>query len=145
MEFAVQAWRPWQRRDIAPLENVQQKMVAAISGLEGRSYEDRLADIGMVSVEDRYQQLDMIQTYKILTGVDRVDKNHWFSQRAEAANQMTRAAAGGLGITGQRSRLELRRNFFSQRVVDPWNRLFKDTKQAKTVREFKWRMKYEDK
>ena len=144
MEFAVQAWRPWQRGDIDPLENVQRKMVSAISGLEGRTYEDRLAEVNMVTVEDRYQQLDMIQAYKILRGIDSVDKTHWFQQRAEVANQRTRAATGGPGITGQRSRLELRRNFFSKRVVDPWNRLSVETKLAKTVREFKSRLKHED-
>ena len=35
------------------------------------------------------------------------------------------------------ARLELRRNFFSQRVAEKWNSLPGETKEARTVKEFK--------
>ena len=50
LDFAVQAWRPWQRGDIDSLERVQRKMVTVISGLHGRTYEERLVEIGMESL-----------------------------------------------------------------------------------------------
>ena len=46
MDFAVQAWRPWQRGDIDSLKRVHRKMVTAFSG-HGRTYEERLVEIGM--------------------------------------------------------------------------------------------------
>ena len=85
----------------------------------------------------------MVQTFKILREVDNVDKNHWFTLRAEQGGHGTRATLGGLNIVGKRSRLEIRRNFFSQRVVDKWNGLSLETKQAKIIGKFKWRLKNE--
>ena len=46
MDFAVQAWRPWQRGDIDSLKRVHRKMVTAFSG-HCRTYEERLVEIGM--------------------------------------------------------------------------------------------------
>ena len=143
LDFAVQAWRPWQRGDIDLLEKVQKKMVGAISGLQGSTYEDKIAELGLQSLEDRRGWLDMVQTYKIVRGVDNVESGHWFTLRSEDGGQRTREAQGGLNIVGQRSRLEMRSNFFSQRVVDSWNGLSLETKQAKSVGEFKWRLRSE--
>ena len=50
----------------------------------------------------------------------------------------------GLNIIGKRSKLEVRRNFYSQRVVDSWNGLFVETKLAINVAEFKWRLRAEN-
>ena len=44
---------------------------------------------------------------------------------------------GGLNIRAEVSRLELRRNFFSQRVAEAWNQLPLSTKNAATLTEFK--------
>ena len=38
----------------------------------------------------------MVQTFKILREVDNVDKNHWFTLRAEQGGHGTRATLGGL-------------------------------------------------
>ena len=97
----------------------------------------------MESIEFRGDTLDMVQTFKILREVDNVDKNPWFTVRAEEGGHGTRATLGGLNIVGKRSRLEICRNFFSQRVVDKWNGLSLETRQAKSIGEFKWRLKNE--
>ena len=143
LDFAVQAWRPWQRGDTDRLEKVQQKMVSAVTGLQSLSYEDKLTELNMVTLESRMEWLDMVQTFKIVKGVDDVDKDHWFTLRPEDGSHGTRATQGGLNIVGKRSRLEVRRNFYSQRVVEGWNKLSLATKQARTVGEFKWRLRSE--
>ena len=107
--------------------------------------EERLVEIGMESLEARREWLDMVQTYKIVKEVDNVDRTHWFTMRGEEGSHGTRATQGGLNIIGKRSKLEVRRNFYSQRVVDNWNGLSKETKLAKTVAEFKWRLRTEKK
>ena len=50
----------------------------------------------------------------------------------------------GLNIIGKRSKLGVRRNFYSQRVVDSWNGLSVETKLAKNVAEFNWRLRAEN-
>ena len=66
LDFAVQAWRPWQRCDVDCLEKVQKKMVSAVSGLQARTYEDKLIELNMESIESRGDTLDMVETFKIL-------------------------------------------------------------------------------
>ena len=79
----------------------------------------------------------MVQTFTIVKGVDDVEKDHWITLRPEDGSHGTRATQGGLNIIGKRSRLEVQRTFFSQRVVECWNKLSLATKQARTVGEFK--------
>ena len=39
-----------------------------VSGPVGRDYESRLLELGMVTIEERRHQIDMVQIYKILHG-----------------------------------------------------------------------------
>ncbi len=55
--------------------------------------------------------------YKILTGKDNVNSEHWFTMAAEAPGMM-RQAAGLMNTVKPRSRLDVWANFFSVRIVD---------------------------
>ena len=89
----------------------------------------------------RRQGQDLVQAFKILKEIDDVDKAKWFHQTPVGR---TRATEGGHQIVRENSRLELRRNFFSQRVADKWNSLPREAKEATTVREFKYRVPIEE-
>ncbi len=78
LEFAVPARSPWQEGDKEVLEKVQKRAVKMISGLEGQTYEERLKEVGFLSLEERRHQADMVQTYKIVTGKDMVKSETWF-------------------------------------------------------------------
>ncbi len=65
-----------------------------------------------------------------------MDSSTWF-QRVDASIRTTRSAADPLNLRPQAARLETRRNFFSNRVVDAWNLVPGDKKRAKTVNGFK--------
>ena len=81
-----------------------------VSGLTGKTYEDKLRELGMVTLEERRHQLDMLQAYKILTGKDKVNKEIWFKSTCESGRD-TRAAADPLNLRFPTPRLELRRAF----------------------------------
>ena len=66
LEFASSAWNPWQREDKEILEKVQMKAVGMISGLAGRTYEDRCKELGLETLEVRRVKQDMLQTHKLL-------------------------------------------------------------------------------
>ena len=106
-----------------------------VSGLKGTTYEERMQELGMISLEDRRVRGDLIETYKILTGKEKVDPSSWFSMAAETRGQAmgTRTSSGFLNIAEPLADLDIRRNFFSVRVVDPWNNLPDSVKQAETV------------
>ena len=71
MEFSVAAWSPWTVADTEGLEKVQQKAVRSISGLKGKTYEERLAEVGLPSLRERRKEIDMVQTFKIVSVSDR--------------------------------------------------------------------------
>ncbi len=64
------AWSPWQEGCKEVLEKVQKRAVKMISGLEGKTYEERLKEVGLLTLEERRHQADMVQAYKIVTGKD---------------------------------------------------------------------------
>ena len=60
------------------------------SNLRGRSYEERLAEAGMLSLEDRRLRGDMIATYRIMTGKDRVEPGVFFGLAEDVPGVQTR-------------------------------------------------------
>jgi len=74
---------------------------------------------------------DLIAIYKILTGLDRID-----SERMSPMMGESRTRAHSLRTRGNPFRTELRRNFFTQRVVNVWNSLPQNVVEAKTLRDF---------
>ncbi len=92
------------------------------------------SNMNMVTLEERRHQTDMAQVYKIVHGIDDVSKNSWF--KAQQSDRVTRAT-DPLNFMGTLNRLDVRRNFFSQRVIDHWNNVPHDLKIAKSVSAFK--------
>ena len=91
----------------------------------------------MLSLEDRRVRGDMIATYKIMAGKDKIGPEVIFGMGGPVPN--TRQAAGTHHIRVQpvRPKLDIRRNTFSQRVIPTWNSLPDSLKGAETVLQFK--------
>jgi len=66
---------------------------------------------------ERRHQMDMLQTYKILSGQEKVDPSSWFSMASDS-ERVTRQSADPLNIRPGTPRLDIRRYFYSQRVID---------------------------
>ena len=91
----------------------------------------------MTSLADRRKKFDLVQTFKILNGHDCVDSSNWFKTVRDNANRLTRNTAYSNNLVATRSRTDIRKNFFSSRVVNLWNSLPTDVKDARTVKLFK--------
>jgi hypothetical protein len=136
LEFAVQSWSPWLVKDKEVLEKVQRRAIKMVSGLGDKTYEEKLKELGMVTLEERRHQLDMVQVFKILSGHDRVEKDQWFKMAADSGAG-TRQAAGPRNLIKPRTNLEIRTNFFSVRVIDNWNLIPAEIKMARNPEQFK--------
>jgi hypothetical protein len=104
--------------------------------LAGRTYEDRLRELGIVTLEERRHQMDMLQTYKILSGKEKVDPSSWFSMASDS-ERVTRQSADPFNIRPGTPRLDIRRYFYSQRVIGSWNSVPHDIKKSMSVNAFK--------
>ncbi len=78
----------------------------------------------------------MLQTYKVMTGKDNVERSTWFDM-ASSGQRATRQAADPLNIRPKAARLEVIRHFFSKRVVESWNEIPEKVKSAGSVIGFK--------
>ena len=141
LEFASPAWSPWLTQDIEILENVQRKAVNMISGLKpGSSYEEKCRELNIDTLAARRTHSDLVQAFKILQGIDRVECDQVFSKQCDRV-RATRATADPTKLSVPHSRLEIRKNTYFVRVANQWNNLDSATRNAKTVSEFKRRLK----
>lgn len=135
LEYCVQSWRPFLRKDIDSLERVQRRATKMITECKGQSYESRLKTLGLISLEDRRTRGDLIQVFKLIKGIDNVEYSTLFQLADDS-----RTRGHKYKIIKVRSRLEIRRQFFSQRVVNEWNKLPSLVVEAETVNCFKNRL-----
>ena len=113
-------------------------MVSLIPGLSGSTYKEKLAELNLDTLEDRRVRQDQILVYRIITGKDRVDPHTLFQFYGVTARP-TRTSSYPWNIIEPRSRTELRRNYFTNRVASIWNALPVEVKSAPTVNSFKAR------
>ncbi len=66
LELATPSWTPWLAGDKEVLEKVQEKAVKMVAGLKGSDYEERCAELGLETLEERRQSQDMALVHKMM-------------------------------------------------------------------------------
>ena len=138
LQYCSSAWSPFSVADKEVLERVQRRAVNMICGLAG-SYEQKLRELGLLTLEENRDRGDMIEMFKLMTGKSRIDFRKFFqlsSVRVGAGN--TRGNSGYLNVEEPPlAKTDIRRHFFSSRCPRLWNSLPDYVKQAGTVHTFK--------
>ena len=145
MEHAVVAWSPWLEKDIELMESVQKRLVRALSDVRGDSYEEKLRDAGLTTLRVRRERGDLIEAFKLLNGVYKVEADTWFQRVPQSARETRSSVTVEDGETKRNTDVlykppakhEIRENFFSVRVVRRWNALPEEVKAQKSVNGFK--------
>ena len=132
LEYCVQVWSPYLKKDIDVLEKVQRRATKIVPELAHLSYEDRLKELKLTTLEDRRIRGDLIEVYKIVNKVDNVDCSQFFEFRDYAG---LRGHCQTLQV--RRCRYNVRKYYFSNRVVCLWNSLPESVVISTSVNEFK--------
>ena len=135
LEYATPVWSPLYKKNKIIIENVQRRATKLVATCKNLTYQERLRKLGLPTLEYRSERADMIQTYKILHGIDKIDMDKLFTPA------LYRATRGhSYKLQEKRSRLNVRANTFSNRVVDTWNNLPENVVNAPSVNAFKSRL-----
>ena len=132
LEFAIQAWSPHLKKDIRTLEKVHRRATRSIHGMENLTYEERLENTGLYSLECRRQRGDLIETFKIIKGLEGIKRENFFT-----FSHNTRTRGGPEKLLKKSLKTTIRQKFFSQRTINMWNSLPDRIKAKKTVISFK--------
>ena len=134
LEYCPQVWSPYLIKDINILENIQRRATNIVPEICNLSYEDRLKELNLFPLKDRRLRGDMISTYKIINGLIKVDKDQLLPMHGNPSTRSHNQQLKGQIVKGN-----MRKNFFTQRIVFPWNNLTNYTISSDTVNTFKGR------
>jgi len=129
LEYCFQLWRPQHKKDIGVLEQVQMRATKVIRGLEYLSYEDRMRELGLFSLEKRRLRDDLLAAFQYLKAAYRKDGECLFTR---VCSDRTRVK--GCKLKEGRFRLDIRKKFFTMRVVKYWHRLPREVVAAPSLK-----------
>ena len=106
-----------------------------IRGLQQLSYEDRVRELGLFSLEKRRLQGDLMTAFQYLKGAYRKAGEELFIRAC-----CGRTRGNGFKLEDGRFRLDIRKKCFTVRVVRHWNTLPREIVDVPFLESFKARL-----
>ena len=131
LEYCSLVWSPYLKKDILSIAKVQRRVTKMIPSISALTYEERMKRTGLISLENRRLRTDLLEVFKIMKGFVKVNPAAHFSMIDRRSRGHT------LKLEMPRARLDIRKHFFSSRVIDAWNALPGHTVEATSTNMFK--------
>ncbi|KQK77652.1 pol [Amazona aestiva] len=135
VEYCLQFWCPQHKNDMEVLEQVQRRATRTIRGLEHLPYEDRLRKLWLFILEKRRLRGDLIEAFQYLKGAYKDAGEGLFIRDCSE-----RTTGKRFKLKQGKFRLDIRKKFFTARVVRPWNGVPKEAVNAPSLAVFKARL-----
>lgn len=135
LEYAAVVWFPHLRRDIDAIEAVQRRATKQVPGLSQLEYPERLERLKLPSLTFRRKRGDMIEVFKIMTGLYHIDSREFFSINTQ---QTTRGHSRRILKPSCNTGIRLRS--FAMRTINDWNALPEHVVTAENLNQFKNRL-----
>ena len=132
LDYCSTVWNLGYVGDLQKLERVQRRWTKEIHGLGEVSYGERLRRLGLYSIKGRLFRADLVKTWKAFHSKVDVGLSQVFER---VSHPSTRGHQFKLSIPVCRS--EIRRRFFSVRVVNSWNNLPPEVVSTDSLESFK--------
>ena len=81
LEYATTVCTPLFKKDMIAIENVQRRATKLVTSIKNLSYPERLRKLGLPSLEYRHERADLVEVYKIMHNIDKIDKDKLFGFR----------------------------------------------------------------
>ena len=131
LEYGSPVWNLGYKGCLRALERVQRRWTRQVRGLEELPYSERLRRLDLFSVQGRLLRADLILTWKIFEGKCGINPAQVFQLDASSRRGHSRK------LFLPRVVREVRKRFFSIRVVHPWNALAEETVVSSSINKFK--------
>ena len=132
LEYAAPVWSPYKAGDIESIENVQRRATKQIPGLKHLEYPERLRKLNMPTLKYRRLRGDMIETFKILQGI----YDNEVTEGLLDLDENSRTRGNDKKLKKHRCKLNIRKYYFTNRIVETWNSLPNEVINAKSVKQF---------
>jgi len=136
LEYGNCVWSPYRQLDIEKLEKVQKRATKMVSQLSNYSYEDRLRCLNLPTLKYRRIRRDMIQVFNIICGLHHDDSVVKFEMHVNICNTRRNMYK----IQQSHSHYDLRKHFFTNRIINIWNSLPNNIVTATSTNIFKNRL-----
>ena len=135
LEYCTQLWSPPAKHGnwalIIELENVQRRFTRLINDLGTLTYSERLASLKLTTLAERRIRGDLIETFKILSGL--VDYGQTLFTLSRSGSKLLCRPS----VCSDKKIRNLQNSFLSERVISYWNKLPSYARTSSNVAEFK--------
>ena len=138
LEYAVQAWSPYFKKDIEALELVQRKATKLVKEFKHLDFLERLEKLGLTTLEERRNRGDLIQFFKEISEINII--NWQIAPLTNQSGRVRRNSNSNNMVRPAPAHCLQRENFFISRVIHPWNSLPQCVVDSITVNQFKNRL-----
>ena len=132
MEYNSSVWNPSYIGQIEELEKVQRSATKLLRECRNLSFSERLKYLKLPTLRFRRCRGDMIETFKLLT--QRYDNRNGLPLLQISLNDRTRE--NDMKLIKTHVRYDIRRLFFTCRIVNLWNSLSATVVHASSVNNF---------